>query len=291
MDPWPLVLLVAAALLLQGCASPPGGKRNPVPLTLDYSSPVDSSLQAKLSRIDAELRAKYGIEPAQTAAGILELRQGRLALIEPDRLFYGASVPKIAILLAYFELHPEHATAVPADIRHELGLMIKRSSNEMAAKYSQQLGLANIRKVLEKYDFYDASRGGGIWVGKHYGVSGERIGDPVGDHSHAATVRQLLRFGLLLEQGRLVSPEASRTMKEIFRSPDIRHEQNKFVKGLEGFPVVLLRKSGSWEDWLHDLAIVHGDGQHYILAALTHHPRGDDYLAGLARAVHQALKQ
>ena len=47
-------------------------------------------------------------------------------------------------------------------------------------------------------------------------------------------MRQLLRFYLLLEQGKLVSPEASKAMREIFASPDIPHEENKFVKGLAG---------------------------------------------------------
>jgi len=42
-------------------------------------------------------------------------------------------------------------------------------------------------------------------MGKHYGQGSERIGDPLGNNSHAATVRQLLRFFLLLEQGKLVS--------------------------------------------------------------------------------------
>jgi hypothetical protein len=43
-------------------------------------------------------------------------------------------------------------------------------------------------------------------VRKRYGQNSERIGDPVGDHSHAATVRQLLRLYRLLDNGRLVSP-------------------------------------------------------------------------------------
>ena len=87
--------------------------------------------------------------------------------------------------------------------------MAKASNNEMAAKFSREMGLKKIQKVLNDYGLYDESRGGGIWVGKHYGKGGERIGDPVGDHSHAATVRQLLRFWLMLEQGKLVSPQAS----------------------------------------------------------------------------------
>jgi beta-lactamase class A len=167
--------------------------------------------------------------------------------------------------------------------------MIKVSSNEMAAKYSRQIGLAQIQKVLDSYHFYDTNHGGGLWVGKHYGQGGERFGDPLADHSHAATVRQLLRFYLLLEQGKLVSKEASLGMRRIFDSPEIPHEQNKFVKGLTGQKLQILRKSGFWEDWLHDTAVVTGEGRHYIVVALTHHPKGDSYLEEFARGVDALL--
>src|SRR5207253_4155765 len=96
-----------------------------------------------------------------------------------------------------------------------LGLMAKASDNEMASKFSHEMGLINIQRVLNDAGFYDASHGGGIWVGKHYGKDTERRGDPIADHSHAATVRQLLRYFLLLEQGKLVSPAASKTTREI----------------------------------------------------------------------------
>jgi len=170
----------------------------------------------------------------QTAAGVFDLRAGRLAMIRPDKIDYAASVPKIAILLAWFQFHPEAATALDAQTRRELGLMIKISDNALAAKYSRVMGLKPIQQVLDSLHFYDPARGGGLWMGRHYGGSDERYGDPLADHSHAATVRQLLRYYLLLEQGRLVSPEASRTMREIFASPDIPHLDDKFVKGLAG---------------------------------------------------------
>jgi len=256
---------------------------------LDYNSPVDLALQAQLENIDATVRAKYGMAPEQTDVGVLDLRTLRLAMVHPDHEMYGASVPKIGILLAYFQLHPAAATNLDAVTRHELGLMIKVSSNEMAAKYSRELGLKQIRQVLDSYHFYDANHGGGIWVGKHYGVDTERIGSPMGDNSHAATVRQLLRFYLLLEQGKLVSPAASKTMLEIFTSPDIPHDDMKFVKGLTGRDVQILRKSGSWENWLHDTAIITGPGRHYILVALTQHPKGDEYLVDLAVAVDDLM--
>jgi beta-lactamase class A len=226
----------------------------------------------------------------QAAIGLLDLKTLRLAMIRADGLEYGASIPKIGILLAYFQLHPEAATRLVPVIRHELGLMIKASDNERAARFSRELGLARIQQVLDSYGLYDLKRGGGIWVGKHYGDNSERIGDPIGDNSHAATVRQLLRFYLLLEQGKLVSPTASAVMRDIFESPQIPHDEIKFVKGLQGRGVALRRKWGSWEDWLHDSAVVTGPGRHYILVALTHHPRGDEYLEQLAPAINDLLR-
>jgi beta-lactamase class A len=167
--------------------------------------------------------------------------------------------------------------------------MAKASDNDMATKFSRELGLKQIQAVLDQYGFYDTNHGGGIWMGKHYGSNDERRADPVGNNSHAATVRQLLRYFLMLEQGRLVSPGASKTMREIFASPDIPHDDIKFVKGLDGRDVQIIRKWGSWEDWLHDAAVVTGHGRHYILVALTKHPKGDEYLGELARAVDDLI--
>jgi beta-lactamase class A len=256
---------------------------------LDYNSPCNAALQARLENIDTTLLARYGMTAEQTAVGVLDLNGLRLALLRPDRMEYAASVPKVGILLAYFQLHPAAATNLDAPTRHELGLMAKASNNEMATKFSQEMGLRQIQQVLNARGFYDTNRGGGIWFGKHYGKGGERIVDPVGGHSHGATVRQVLRFFLLLEQGRLVSAEASKTMREIFLSPEIPHDDIKFVKGLKGRGVQFIRKWGSWEEWQHDAAVITGPGRHYILVALTHHARGDNYLEDFARAVDNVM--
>jgi beta-lactamase class A len=260
-------------------------------LTLDHETPVDAALQAKLEAIDDQLRAQFSMTTEQTAAGVLDLRTGRLAMVHPDREEYAASVPKIGILLAYFTIHPEAATNVDPAVRRELGLMAKASDNAMAAKYSQQIGLGKIQEILNAAGFYDAKRGGGIWVGKHYGKGGERIGSPVADNSHAATVRQLLRYFLLLEQGRLVSREASKTMRDIFASPEVPHDEIKFVRGLAGRDVQIIRKWGSWEDWLHDSAVITGPNRHYILVSLTKHSKGDEYLVELAKRVDDEMQR
>lgn len=282
--------ILAAMLFVGGCATKSPNMNTAVQnYTLDYNTPVDPTLQSELDKIDSNLRARYGMTTNQTAVGLLDLRTLKLAMLRPDHEEYAASVAKIGILLAYFQLHPAAATNLDSNTRHELGLMIKASSNEMATKFAREMGLKAIQQVIESYHFYDASRGGGLWMGKYYGQGGERYGDPVGDNSHAATVRQLLRFYLLLEQGKLVSPAASRTMLEILASPDIPPDNIKFVKALAGRDVQILRKWGSWEDWLHDTAVINGPGRHYILVALTHHPRGDEYLADLAVAVDDLM--
>jgi beta-lactamase class A len=275
-----------------GCASlAPQMKLGFENYSLNYDSPLDAALQANIEAIDSHLRARHGLTTDQTAASVLDLKTLRLAMVRPDQIDYAASVPKIGILLAYLQLHPEAATNLDAQTRRELGLMIKGSDNEMAAKYSQQLGLKRIQQVLDSYGFYDAAHGGGLWVGKHYGQGNERYGDPMANHSHAATVRQLLRYYLLLEQGKLVSPAASTIMREIFASPDIAHLNDKFVKGLAGRDVQVLRKSGWWEDWFHDTAIISGGARHYLIVAMTHHPKGEDYLVEFARAVDDELRR
>lgn len=285
-------LLACAAGLLAGCSSllqEPGiGFEE---YTLEYDTPVNAPLQRVVEGVDAALRARYGMSGEQAAVGVLDLRTLRLAMIHPDRIEYAASVPKIGILLAYFQLRPEAATNLDPETRRELGRMVKASNNEAAARFSRELGLKEIQQVLDSYGLYDAARGGGLWVGKHYGKGDERYGDPIGNNSHAATVRQVLRYFLWLEQRKLVSPEASRTMREIFGSPEIPHDPIKFLKGLAGRDVEIIRKWGTWQNWRHDAAVVTGPGRHYILVALTHHPKGDDYLTDLAREVDDLMIQ
>jgi beta-lactamase class A len=275
----------ALTLFLLACKS-----TTPQPaFTVNYETQSDAALQRRIEEIDTRLRAKYEMTREQTAVGVLDLRHPRIAMIHPDRIEYAASVAKIGILLAYFQLHPDAATQLDAETQHELGLMIKASSNEMAAKHSRAIGLREIQQVLNSYGFYDATRGGGIWVGKHYGPNSERIGDPVADHSHAATIRQLLRFYWMLDRGELVSPAASKKMREIFLSPDIPHDDLKFVKALAGRNLVILRKWGSYENWLHDTALIEGPRRRYVLVALTQHPMGDTYLEDLAREVDDLM--
>src|SRR5688572_14560565 len=114
-------MLLAFMLSVVGCASV-STKMTPLfhNYLLDDAAPVDASLQLQLEKIYASLRDKFGLTSAQAAVGLLDLTTLRLAMIHPDREEYAASVPKIGILLAYFQLRPEAATNLPDVARREL---------------------------------------------------------------------------------------------------------------------------------------------------------------------------
>ena len=258
---------------------------------LNYDSPLDPTLQSALESADQSVGDELGIPLAKRAIGVLDLTDLRLALVQPDEMFYGASVPKICIVMAYFDEHPEAATKLDPDVERELQLVIKRSDNELAAKYSQLVGIEKIQKLIQspRYHFYDKDHGGGLWCGKHYGVAEPRYGDPLHDHSHGATVRQCLRYYLMLEQGNLVSAAASARLKQIFAAPNLEFHNESFVRGLNGRDLTIIRKGGTWEDWHLDTARVqHGD-RLYLLAGMTEHPQGAEYLARMAAAIDDTL--
>lgn len=244
-------------------------------------------LQAALEQVEADIAAELGIPEDARAIGVIDLRDVRFAAVGPDRLFYGASVPKIAIVGAYLAgVGPD----ISAEVERELELILKRSDNELAAKYSQIVGLEAIQKWLQSPDvgLWDPNVGG-LWCGKHYGVETPRIGDPIGDNSHAMTVRACLRFYLLMEQGKLANARVSARLKQLFAAPRLEFHNKDFIRGLNGRGAHVLRKSGLWEEWQLDTARVHAGDRLYLLAGATRHPRGGEYLAKMAAAIDSLL--
>jgi beta-lactamase class A len=250
----------------------------------DLQEGLENTLQ-RLSLEDDAAREKLCV----TVVDITNLHEPRVAEVNGDHMMYAASMPKIAILLgAFVEAERGRLTLDQTNIE-SMTRMIRVSSNSDATRMLNLVGKRRVNRILqsEKYRLYDPAVNGGLWVGKEYaqGVAFER--DPLHNLSHGATAMQTARFYYMLEAGELVNPKLTRLMKSMLSEPGIKH---KFVKGLAGMPgVKIYRKSGSWQHWHADSALIEAEGRKYILVALADDSRGGDWLSALAPEVHRLI--
>jgi len=95
-----LISVPVMSLSMTGCHR----KQAPQPafadFVLNYDSAPDPLLQQGMEAIDRRIRSELGMTTEQSAAGVLDLRKPRVAMLRPDREEYAASVAKIGILLA-----------------------------------------------------------------------------------------------------------------------------------------------------------------------------------------------
>lgn len=244
----------------------------------------DATLQAGLERTLHQLQLVQAVQHGQLTVALVDitsLTRPRVAAVNGDDMFYAASLPKIAILLGAFVLVERGDMRLDPTTRATLTDMIRISSNRAATVMLRRIGKPTLAAMLQsdRFRLYDPAFNGGLWVGKDYGRGLAWKRDPLHNLSHGATALQVARFYYLLETQQLVSPALSREMKQILGKPALHH---KFVKGLEARPgATIYRKSGSWENWHADSALVEREGCKYIVVALAHHPRGGQWLARL----------
>jgi beta-lactamase class A len=249
--------------------------------TMRPDAAMDLQLEALVSRLHLDREAREQ-KLAISLVDITDLSKPRYAGLNDTCMMYAASLPKIAILLAGFEKIRAGELAYTPQIREMFTRIARVSSNTDASRAVQMIGFETIAKTLtsSRYQLYDPSKNGGLWVGKAYGGPSDYWKrDPLHNLSHGATTLQTARFFTMLAQGLLVSPAFSRELKEILGHPGINH---KFVKGLSGKPgVMIYRKSGTWKDWHADAALIEHNGRRYVAAALMESPKGGEALERL----------
>jgi beta-lactamase class A len=258
---------------------------------------VDIPLQTALERrINANPTWRRLVDRRRLAIGVVDLGHGdeqpKFSRINGNRMMYAASLPKIAILLAAHVSFEDGSLEETDAIRQDLSDMIRVSSNAAATRAMDAIGMTKIEAVMRdpQFGFYDETRGGGLWVGKHYASTGPRRGDPLFDISHGATVTQVCRFYYQLAKGHLINPERSARMLEDLSDPGIHH---KFVAAIEQRAprARIFRKSGTWQNWHSDSALVQGpQWRNYILVALVESPDGESILRELLPAVEEILE-
>ncbi len=289
------LLLLAAALALSPAARPAAPAA-----AQDHWQPlyelVDPGLQADLERIiDTNPSWRRLAASGRMAVGLVDMAtaEPRFARINGNLMMYAASLPKIAILLAAYVLLEEDKLPDTPSIRKDMTDMIRYSSNEAATRMIDRIGMEKIDEILmePRFGLYDESRGGGLWVGKRFAKQGQRLGDPLHNISHGATVTQICRFYYLLATGQLVGPGRTQEMLYDMSDPGLYH---KFVYAIRNRApdATLYRKSGTWQTWHADSIWVKGrNWRNYILAAMVESPDGERIIRNVLPAVEDVLKK
>jgi beta-lactamase class A len=207
------------------------------------------------------------------------------AAINDDKMMYAASMPKIAILLTAAHEAAEGKIRWTAEFDRRLSAMITESSNEDASWGVDQVGLAAIEATLRSPGlcFYDDVNGG-LWVGRAFRRDSESRLDPVAEVIHGATARQAARFYTLLSAGMLVSAEWNAHMLRLMGPPKHHH---KFVRGIgerEGVRF-LARKSGTWQDYHSDSALIEHAEFRYAVAAMSESRRGEELMQRVIQVI------
>jgi beta-lactamase class A len=287
---------LAVGLNLADAGPPPLPLGFPGPEWQPLSQRRDERLQTRLDQALTRHDAWQSlIRAGKMSVGLVDLsnpKAPRFAQVNGDTMMYGASLPKLMVLLAAFQGFADGTLKETPQVHRDLIEMIRRSSNPAASKIIAQIGLKKIEALASdrRYRFYDPQTGGGIWLGGTYSHGGEQNPEPMTGLSHTATAYQLCRFYYLLAYGRLISPEGSRQMLKILAFPDL---PGKFVSVLETAvpPNPLDRKSGEVRGFHADSVLVWDTGwRHYILVSLIEDERGEQILKELVPVAEQVLR-
>ncbi len=254
----------------------------------------DAELQSKLEAILHSNSKWVALSKNKLLSiGIVDMEDplhSRFAAINPNNMVYAASLPKIAILLASEDAIASGKLKETPEVKADMRLMIAKSSNEAASRMFNRVGIDKIASVLQDpcYNLYDKQNGGGLWVGKPYGSGGTRVGDPIKGLSHAASVMQVCKYYYLLAFGQLVSEDRSKDMLQMLVDPQLHH---KFVSVLDRVAPTakVYRKSGTWENWHADSALVWDKDRRYIVVALAQDGSGETILRELMLKIDTAL--
>ena len=250
----------------------------------------DLQLQLGLEEVVESLNLTKAIEAKQLALVLVIVTdpdKPRLAELNGRSMIYAASLPKIAILLGAAVAIDEGRLELNYRLQTELNNMIRHSCNQCATRVLELVGRQELIEILQspKYQFYDHTKNGGLWVGKDYGPGSAYQRDPVSGLSHGATAFQAARFYYMLQKGTLVSPQQTEMMLDVLSNSAIKH---KFVRGLKAYPdLEIYRKSGTWKTYHADSALVRTNGLAYIMIALANNGNGGAWLEKLAAPLHE----
>jgi beta-lactamase class A len=276
-----LTAIAIAAATASGRESA-AGECSESPYPLESRDPLlQQELQVALGRagLDSHIRNNHlGV----SLVDLTHPGQVYYAGANDDHMMYAASLPKIGILIALADSIDRGTVPYDESFRYKTTQMITKSNNAYATWGAKLVGLRGIAKVMvdPRFCLYEGTHGG-VWVGRAFEKGGESYRDPKKAISHAATARQAARFYLLLDRGAAVSRYWSEWMLARMAPPEYFH---KFVGALGGRPGLefVARKSGTWQNFHSDSALIQHGSARYIIVGIAEHANGAKWLDQIA---------
>lgn len=243
-------------------------------------------------------------------ADISSSRAPRWAAIDPDLEIYGASVPKLGILLGILQHHAtgsDFRKNILTDFESSITAMIKKSDNLESGKLYALTSFDSIHSALRQHGLYEwdeATRTGrgGMWCGVAYNTPGTKTWfeenpaylekynpdftarlSPKSGQEFAMTVRAGASFLLKMVQGRLIDQKYSDIAKNFLK----QISTSKFAKSLLACDpeAIWYGKTGTYNGHLAEVSLVEGPGYRFILALQLSNHRSNDVFEYMAQKV------
>lgn len=248
-------------------------------------------------------------------ADISGSRAPRWAEINADLEIYGASVPKLGILLGilYNSVYgSDSQRAVLQNFSDEITAMIKKSNNLESGKLYALTSLKSIKAALIESNLFQwderAQEGaGGMWCGavyntretkewfeqnpevlKKYQVDFSEEKSPKSGELFALTARAGASFLLQMQRGNLINSNCSQLAKGFLE----KISTSKFLKGIlqSDNQVNWFGKTGTFNGNLSEVTLIEGNGYSYILSFLISSHRDNEVFEYLGEKVNSYLR-
>lgn len=239
-------------------------------------------------QLEALIEQALGPDAGRYGVVVRNLTSGTEAAVQPDKVFYAASLYKLAVLYEVYRQErqgrlafSESLTITEEAAEQDLGTlallgwsagsvitvsqaveaMITVSDNASAVLLADLVGWHNVDQGL-----------------RELGLRSMRVNDPALPVTAADLARLLERMAC----GRAVDEQASREMIGLLTRQRVRDR----LPALLPESVIVANKTGNWENATHDAGIVYSPGATYVIVVLSETAWQSEPIARLSAAVY-----
>ncbi len=262
--------LLFGVCLAAGCGarpalSPSASNATPAAVPAAATAPEDSARPAtpeQMTRLTTELRTLLRQVPGQDAAAyVIDLPSGLTASVNGDRPFLAASIIKLGVMGAVYELWEKKPQLRTEKARQWMDAMITVSDNASTDHLVDMLG------GPARVTAYCRRKG---WP--HLEMGSKILARPI-RAPNRVTAREVTELLAEVDRRRLIGEEEDAEMWDMLLRQEKR---NRIPAGVPDLPGVEVgNKTGTIKRVLHDAGIVHTPRARYALTVLISRQRSD----------------